>query len=164
MSDDHEHAFSELAGGLEHAMFVVTARRGEERTGCLVGFATQVSIAPPRFLVCLSMKNHTYGLAQSATHLAVHVVPDDRHDLAELFGGETGDDTNKFARCASTDGPHGLPILDACPSWFVGAVRQHVPFGDHVGFLLDPESVGAVPPGPQLTSTHAMDIDPGHDA
>lgn len=156
--------FGELAGGLVHSMFVVTARRGEERTGCLVGFTTQVSIGPPRFLVCLSMKNHTYGLAQSATHLAVHVVPADRHELAELFGSETGDDTDKFARCAWTDGPEGLPILTACPSWFVGAVRQHVPFGDHVGFVLEPVAVGAAQAGPQLVSTHALDIDAGHDA
>ena len=156
-------AYDELAGGLVHAMFVVTARRGEERSGCLVGFATQVGIDPARHLVCLSTKNHTYGVALDATHLAVHVVPADRHDVAELFGGETGDEVDKFARTPWREGPHGLPLLDACPRWFVGEVVQHVPFGDHVGFLLDPVSCSGGSAGAQLTSP-VEDVDAGHEA
>ena len=34
-------------------------------------------------------------------------------DLAELFGGETGDEVDKFARTAWRD-VHGVPILDRC--------------------------------------------------
>jgi hypothetical protein len=45
---------------LDHPMVVVTTRAGNERAGCLVGFATQVSIGPPRFLVGLSKRNRTY--------------------------------------------------------------------------------------------------------
>ena len=39
----------------------------------------------------------------------MHLVPADATGLAELFGGETGDD--KFARCEWSAGPEGLPIL-----------------------------------------------------
>jgi hypothetical protein len=69
-----------------------------ERSGCVVGFVTQASIDPWRLLVCLSPANHTCGVAARASHLAVHLIPHDRFDLARLFGELTGDDVNKFTR------------------------------------------------------------------
>jgi len=53
-------AFEALVGDLEYPMFVVTARADGEPLGCLVGFATQTSIDPPRFAVCLSHRNRTF--------------------------------------------------------------------------------------------------------
>ena len=35
----------------------------------------------------------------------VHFVPEEAEDLAELFGGETGDEVDKFERCAWRPGP-----------------------------------------------------------
>jgi len=119
-------------------MFIVTARAGDERVGCLVGFSTQASIDPPRFLVCLSHANHTYRRAGDSPVFAVHAVPADAAPLAELFGGETQDDVDKFARCRWHDGPHGLPILDDCPSWFAGRVLGRLDAGDHDAVLLEP--------------------------
>ena len=56
---DVRATFNTIVGHLEYPMFIVTARFGEERLGCLVGFATQASIDPPRFAVCLSHTNRT---------------------------------------------------------------------------------------------------------
>jgi flavin reductase (DIM6/NTAB) family NADH-FMN oxidoreductase RutF len=135
---DLDSTFGRIVGGLEYPMFIVTARAGDERLGCLVGFATQTSINPPRFAVCLSHANRTYRRARDAELLGVHCVPADAAHLAELFGGETGDDVDKFARCAWHDGPTGVPILDECENWFVGRVVRRVAAGDHDAFLLDP--------------------------
>jgi flavin reductase (DIM6/NTAB) family NADH-FMN oxidoreductase RutF len=156
--------FDGLMGTLEYPMFIVTVRDGGERAGCLVGFATQSSIHPSRFLACLSEENHTFRVAQGASHLAVHVVPESAGDLAALFGGETGDEIDKFARCSWHEGPEGLPILDDCDSWFVGRVLELTPLGDHVGFLLDPVAVHQGTEGRQLTSQQAAGIDAGHEA
>lgn len=130
--------FHELVSDLEQSMFIVTARDGDHQAGCLVGFATQCSIKPPRFLVCLSSKNRTYRLARRASHLAVHFVPREAVTLAELFGGRSGEDVDKFRRCSWQPGPVGLPILQECGNWFVGRVVERLDLGDHVGFLLDP--------------------------
>jgi flavin reductase (DIM6/NTAB) family NADH-FMN oxidoreductase RutF len=130
--------FLRLAGTLDYALFIVTAARDDRREGCVIGFATQTSFDPPRFLACLSRENRTYRLALTADALAVHLVPRARRDLAELFGGQTGDDIDKFDRCAWHPGPHGLPILDGCPTWFAGTIEARLDLGDHVGFLLDP--------------------------
>src|SRR4051794_38470955 len=110
--------FSNLVAGLGYPMFVVTAAPGGGRSGCLVGFATQTSIHPQRFLVCISERNHTYPVACAASVLAVHLVsraPSERA-LAELFGAETGDDEDKFADCAWQEGPDGVPLLVELPN------------------------------------------------
>jgi flavin reductase (DIM6/NTAB) family NADH-FMN oxidoreductase RutF len=154
--------FDLFTGALDYPMFVVTTTDGVERSGCLVGFTTQTGIDPPRFLVCLSDKNHTLGVAQAADLLAVHLLAEDQHDLAELFGGETGDEVDKFARCAWRPGPSGVPLLEACPQRMVGRILERRRLGDHVGFLLEPIDVDASGPSEVLTLHEAEDVDPGH--
>jgi flavin reductase (DIM6/NTAB) family NADH-FMN oxidoreductase RutF len=158
-------AFDALMGTLDYPMYIVTARGADsEPAGCLVGFATQASIDPSRFLACVSDKNHTYRAARGARHLAVHLVPAHGEELAELFGGETGDEVDKFARCEWSEGPEGLPILAACENWFVGRVRERLAFGDHVGFLLEPVTVHHGTEGRHFAFHRAKRIDAGHEA
>jgi flavin reductase (DIM6/NTAB) family NADH-FMN oxidoreductase RutF len=94
-ASDVRAAFNALVGHLEYPMFVVTARAGDEPLGCLVGFATQTSIDPQRFLACISRANATSRTVESATHVAVHLVGRDHVDLARLFGEESEDWTDK---------------------------------------------------------------------
>jgi flavin reductase (DIM6/NTAB) family NADH-FMN oxidoreductase RutF len=156
--------FDALVGAIDYPLYIVTTvNRGGERAGCLIGFATQGSIEPPRFLAGLSKANHTFRVAQTATHLAVHVLARDDHDLAELFGGETGDETDKFARCEYHEGPYRLPILDGVDAWFVGEVIDRFDLGDHVGHLLAPVAVQVARPA-NLLSGDASDIEAGHPA
>jgi flavin reductase (DIM6/NTAB) family NADH-FMN oxidoreductase RutF len=156
--------FEALVGDLEYPMFIVTARAGEEPLGCLVGFATQTSIDPPRFAVCLSHANRTYRLGRDAAHLGVHCVPAHAAGLAELFGGETGDEVDKFARAEWHDGPEGVPLLDECPNRFVGRVVWRADAGDHDAFLLEPIVAEHGTGEDEFTFHRAKRIDPGHDA
>lgn len=150
-------------GSLRSPMFIATTRRDDELAGCLVGFATQVSINPSHFLTCLSIQNHTYRLAQDADFLAVHLVPRAALTLARLFGGETGDDTDKFSRCEWDEGPQGLPILADCHNWLVGRIHDRLDLGDHCGFLLDPLDVRFTGDADALTAHQARGIDAGHE-
>ncbi len=161
---DVRGTFGELVGELDYSMFIVTVHAGDERAGCLVGFGTQSSIDPPRFLVCLSRKNHTYRVANGSDLLAVHFVPRRAEALAGLFGGRSGDDVDKFAHCAWRPGPGGLPILQECGNWFVGRVLERLDLGDHVGFLLEPVAAHWEGREPQFEFHRAKAITPGHPA
>jgi len=160
---DPGKTFLELAGSLDYPLFIVTAAKDDRREGCVIGFATQCSFDPPRFLACLSRENRTYRLGLIAVALAVHLIPRAREDLAQLFGGQTGDDVDKFERCAWHPGPHGVPILDDCPSWFAGTIEARLNLGDHVGFLLDPITARHAA-GDEILFFGAVkdDIEPGH--
>jgi flavin reductase (DIM6/NTAB) family NADH-FMN oxidoreductase RutF len=156
--------FDQIVGELDYPMYVVTAAAGESKAGCLVGFTSQVSIDPPRFVVGLSEKNHTTRIASEATHLAVHLLTDENRNLARLFGEQTGDEVDKFAQCRWSTGPHGVPILDDAVAWFVGRIAQRFDFGDHVGHLLAPVHVEIRRPiNGLLTFADVRDVDPGHN-
>jgi flavin reductase (DIM6/NTAB) family NADH-FMN oxidoreductase RutF len=158
-------AFEIVASRLDYPMFVATTIGPDgERAGCLVGFATQCSIDPARFLVCVSDKNRTYRVLQGSDAMALHVVPADAEDLVELFGGETADETDKFARCDWRDGPHGLPILERCASWFAGPIVDRVALGDHIGHVIEPTAGEAAYDGPAYPFSRAKRIEPGHEA
>jgi flavin reductase (DIM6/NTAB) family NADH-FMN oxidoreductase RutF len=149
-------------------MVVVTAAAGDERDGCLVGFHSQSSIHPRRYVVWLSVANRTYRIAQRADHLAVHALTASDHALAERFGGTTGDDTDKLADVGWSPGPGGAPLLDDLPTRFVGRVEAWLPAteGDHRGVVLVPvDAAGAdLAPGGPFRLRQARDITPGHPA
>ena len=155
--------FDDLVGRLDYPMLIVTAAAGGRRSGCLVGFSTQCSLEPPRYLVCISTANHTAGVAARSEHLAVHVLDRADHGLSLLFGEQTGDDVDKFARCAWTE-RRGVPVLDGPKAWFVGRVVDRVPFGDHVGHVLEPVEARVGAGLDLLGFQQVKDMEPGHPA
>ncbi|TLF76761.1 flavin reductase family protein [Nocardia cyriacigeorgica] len=165
--DEVGEAFDALIAAADGPIWVVTTVADGRKAGCLVGFAGQVSITPRRFLVAVSKNNHTYRIARRAEYLAVHLLTGEHFDLARLFGTTTGESTDKFARCAWSSGPHGLPILDGAAGWFAGRVIARSDLGDHVGHLLEPLTATAPPPTATGSALHlraVADLTPGHEA
>ncbi len=160
-----ENFFDALIAAADPPVFVVTLAADGRRAGCLVGFAAQVAIAPRRFLVCLSEVNHTYRLAQRTEFVGVHLIGSDHASLALLFGGETGDEIDKFAHCSWRAGPHDVPVLDDAAAWSCGRVLARHDFGDHMGLVLAPETgeIRQSEPG-ALRYHHVADLEPGHPA
>jgi flavin reductase (DIM6/NTAB) family NADH-FMN oxidoreductase RutF len=145
MAEPGTEAFEKLVGLLNYPMFVVTTQVDGVAAGCLVGFASQASIHPPRFLVGLSTNNHTFRVAANATHLAVHLFDREHLDVVELFGG--------------------IPILDDAAAWFVRKILDRFSLGDHVGHLLEP--VDGDPPHELerwVSFGDVRDLRPGHEA
>jgi flavin reductase (DIM6/NTAB) family NADH-FMN oxidoreductase RutF len=163
VSDDS--AFHRIVARLDYPMFVLTVADGDERSGCLIGFATQVSIDPARYLACVSKKNHTFGVAERSRVFVLHVPRVTDTDIATRFGELTGDEVDKFATVAWTEGPEGVPVLDRL-DWFAGRVVDRVDAGDHVGYVLDVLDAGRADHAdePQLGFQAVRDLHPGHEA
>lgn len=156
---------TDFGDALDGAMYVVTATSGGERAGCLVEFASPCSIDPPHFVAWLSTANRTYAVAREARYLTVHVLGRGQRDLAELFGEETGDTVDKFARTAWRPGREGSPVLSDVRTWFTGRIERVLPGGDHVGFVLLPveqaDPGGGTPVLP-LRHRHVQGLEAGH--
>jgi flavin reductase (DIM6/NTAB) family NADH-FMN oxidoreductase RutF len=165
MADTGAQAFDRVVASANEAMVVVTAAAGERRAGCLVGFHSQTSIEPRRYTVWLSKANHTYRVALSATHLAVHFLTTADRDLAEVFGALSGDDVDKFARCDWEPGPEGVPLLRRCPNRLV-VVRAILldDGGDHVAVSGLPIAARATGDFTPLRYADVRDLVPGHEA
>jgi flavin reductase (DIM6/NTAB) family NADH-FMN oxidoreductase RutF len=156
--------FDRIVDQLDAPVFLATTWDGSERSGCLIGFATQCSIRPSRFLVCVSKANHTWGVVQDAAIVVVHVPRTGDRALVELFGEETGDEVDKFARCAWTPGPAGVPVLDGL-DWFAGRIVGRTDVGDHEALLLEPTGEGrATRREPVLGFQDVRDMEAGHPA
>ena len=157
--------FNSLVGDLDYPMFIVTVRAGGERSGCLIGFATQASIDPPRFLVCLSHNNRTYRVGCDAELLGVHFVPEDAAELAELFGGETGDEVDKFDRCAWQRGAGRRAAARRLPEPLrrPGAASASTP-ATTTRSCSSRWPPRAAPTSDEFTFHRAKRIEPGHEA
>jgi flavin reductase (DIM6/NTAB) family NADH-FMN oxidoreductase RutF len=155
--------YERLLDRVDTPAVVVTTAVGETRSGCLVTFASPCSMEPPRFGVWLSTVNRTYELAAGASALAVHFLSEAHRPTAELFGGETGFEIDKFARCGWSPGPEGLPVLDDCVGWFVGRIVEWLPTGDHTLHVLAPVAAEVREPGEGrvLGLREVRDISPG---
>ncbi len=160
---DAEYEFQRLVADLDYPLLIVTVVGDGERSGCLVGFATQCSIHPPRYWICISEANHTWGVAMRAETMVVHVPSSDERALAELFGEATGDEVDKFSRAEWTPGPDGVtPVLSECTRWFAARILQRVDGGDHTSFLVEPFAASSGGERGQLGFQAAKDMDPGH--
>lgn len=157
-------ASESLAQIVDYPLYVVTVAAGDELSGCLAGFVSQCSIHPPQWLVCISRRNHTYGVATRAGGLALHLLGAGQADTAALFGEETGDAVDKLVSCRWRPGPGGAPVLERCAAWVAGPIEGRAPFGDHEGFVLAAADGGVGDEEGQLTFRHIPPLAPGHPA
>jgi flavin reductase (DIM6/NTAB) family NADH-FMN oxidoreductase RutF len=159
------HVFDDLMAMLDAPVFVVTTQDDGRPSGCLISFATQTSVRPPSFMVVMRRGSATCDAARRSEHLAVHVLSQRQVVLAELFDGETDDETEKFGRCSWRVGPHGMPILDEAIAWFVGRTAHWIDIGDHVAYIVEPVA-GWVPDSYEdvLYLSDLDELEPGNEA
>jgi flavin reductase (DIM6/NTAB) family NADH-FMN oxidoreductase RutF len=167
MNDDSEAAvraaMEAFTAAVDYPLYIVTVGSPSgERSGCLAGFVTQCSIIPPRFLVCISKLNHTFGVGERSSGIALHLLGRRQTELASVFAEETGDCTDKFERCRWHQGANGAPILDECAVWLDGSVLERWSVGDHEAFLMRPTNGGRGKHDGLLTYREAPDFTPGH--
>jgi flavin reductase (DIM6/NTAB) family NADH-FMN oxidoreductase RutF len=161
----HPRPYDALAASVDSPMYVVTAARGDDHAGCLVGFSVQCSIDPLHHLVCLSMANVTWEVACDAEWLVVHALHERDHEVAALFGELTEREVDKFEHCRWSPGPGGAPVLEGC-DWFAGRVVDRVDLGDHQGFVLaiGDEGSAARADEPPLGFPGVRDLEAGNPA
>jgi flavin reductase (DIM6/NTAB) family NADH-FMN oxidoreductase RutF len=161
---DAAAAIASMVDRSDYPLYVATMASPDERSGCLVGFVTQCSIRPPRYLVCISKENHTWEVFQKTDSLALHLLGGDQHELASVFGEETGDTTDKFDQVAWTDGVTGSPVLSECAAWLEGRIIDRVDVGDHEAGVVTPVAGGGGTHPGEFTLSDGKDLEPGHPA
>ncbi len=155
-----------LTDRADYSLYVATAKADSgELSGCLVGFVTQCSIRPARFLVCISTANHTYRVIQEAGGIALHLLGGGQTELASLFGEVSGDSADKFERCRWRVGSlTGSPVLVECAAWIEGSILDRFDVGDHQALLVEPLAGGPGTETGTLTIQHLPPLEPGHPA
>ena len=107
-------AFRSLSSGL----YLITAKAGDVRCGCVVNTLVQVASEPATLSVSLNKENATTAAILESGRFAATVLAEDTPmELIGTFGFHTSADTDKFAACASAlDGaevPYVTELLSA---------------------------------------------------
>ncbi len=148
---------------VDYPLYVITARAPDgEMSGCVAGFVTQCSIEPPNFVVCVSKENHTYGVAERASAMGLHLLGRDQVALVHLFAEETGDRVDKFASAAWRLGEGGAPLLEDVAARLEGRILGHIAVGDHDAFVRRAERAAAGNRPGLLTYRTTPPLEPGH--
>ena len=165
MTSPDDDAFDTLMTSVDQPLVVVTTAAEGERAGCLVGFHAQSSIDSEHYCVWLSKANHTYRMALRAKHFAVHFLTDGDLELAEVFGTQCSDETDKFAGLAVDTDETGVPLLRSAPNRIVlERIAALDDGGDHVCMTTRVVSAHSAGPFTPLRVSDAKDLEPGHPA
>lgn len=103
-----KRALRTLAGGVS----VITAGRGEDRTGATVTSATGLSMDPPTMIVNINKGSSTWPAIQRHGHFCVNILSDGQQAIANRFAGIGGvKGTARYEGAEWTTLVSGAPVL-----------------------------------------------------
>ena len=126
-------AFRSLSSGL----YLITAKAGDVRCGCVVNTLVQVASEPATLSVSLNKENATTAAILESGRFAATVLAEDTPmELIGTFGFHTSADTDKFAACASAlDGAEVPYVTEHGLARFSVSVTETIDVGSHYLFV-----------------------------
>jgi flavin reductase (DIM6/NTAB) family NADH-FMN oxidoreductase RutF len=128
---------------------VITTRTPEgEPKGLTATAFTSLSLDPPRILVCVSTRSHTYpALMTEGAAFAVNMLRCEQEGIADIFASKRDD---KFLLVDVEDGLLGVPVLKNTLAHLECRVVARYPGGDHVILVASVEHLASDEQGEPL--------------
>ena len=141
--------FRSLSSGL----YLITAKAGDARCGCVVNTLVQVASEPATLSVSLNKENATTAAILESGRFAATVLAEDTPmELIGTFGFHTSADTDKFAACASAvDGAEVPYVTEHGLARFSVSVTETIDVGSHYLFVGVVEEAEMLAAGDPLT-------------
>jgi flavin reductase (DIM6/NTAB) family NADH-FMN oxidoreductase RutF len=118
------------------AMVTVVTVAGSPPAGFTATSFTLVSLRPPLVSVALSRHSSSWPALKHASHLGVHLLGEEQHEVARTFA--TSGIDRFAAHGAWRSGPYGVPLLESSVAWLLCRVTQQVSAGEHTLVLAEP--------------------------
>lgn len=145
---------------LTYGLYVVSAKNGDEQSGCVVNTLVQVTAIPARLSVAVSKDNFTAELIQASGRFTAAAL-DQRADFPYIgrFGFRTGREFAKFEGIACGEDQAGVPYpKDAVCARFSVKVEQTVDLGTHLMFIGAVEEAETLSDETPLTYAYYRDV------
>lgn len=145
-------AFRSLSSGL----YLITAREGDRRCGCVVNTLVQVASEPPTLAVSLNKENATTAAILASGRFAATVLAQDAPmELIGAFGFHSSLDTDKFSFCSYREDGAEIPyVLDHALARFSVRLTETIDVGGHYLFVGVVEEADVLAEGSALTYAH----------
>ena len=113
------------------AVFVLTARSGEEANGLTSASLCSVSAEPPLVLVSLNRDSTAERLIAESGAFAINFLTEEQHRIARLFTGVETTPEERFAEGRWDRLVTGAPVLDGALATFDCQVETQLSHGTH---------------------------------
>lgn len=90
---------------------IITTEHNGQRYGLTATAVSSVSADPPRLLVCINRSGKTHDVILQSRRFCVNVLTEDQRDVAMVFAGMGGKDTDRFATGDWATLATGAPVL-----------------------------------------------------
>ena len=153
---------------LSYGLFVLTAKDGEKRNGCITNTAIQVASEPNQISFAVNKANYTHDMVMKTKVCNISVLSEAAEfELFKHFGFQSGRDVDKFAEFADCKtAENGVPyITKGTNAYFSIEVTQTVDLGSHTLFIGVPTAMEVLSDIPSATySFYQSNIKPKPEA
>lgn len=148
---------------ISYGLYIVSAGKGDRRSGYVSNAVFQVTAEPAQFAVCCSKNNYTASLIDENRAFAISVLKKDSdQSLISLFGYKSGRDVDKFSSTGYITGITGAPIVtDDTLAWFECRVVQSIDVGTHILFTAEIVNNRLIEDGEPLTYSYYREVRKG---
>ena len=153
---------------LSYGLFVLTAKDGEKRNGCITNTAIQVASEPNQISFAVNKANYTHDMAMKTKVCNISVLSEAAEfELFKHFGFQSGRNVDKFADftdCKTAE--NGVPyITKGTNAYFSIEITQTVDLGSHTLFIGVPTAMEVLSDVPSATySFYQSNIKPKPEA
>lgn len=131
------------------AATMVTSHWGGKDNVMAAAWHSALSRQPPIYMVAISPKRFSHRLISESGEFVVNFVPYDARELVAVVGGCSGEQEDKFDRCALARLPARkvrAPVLEIAYAAYECRVVGRHPAGDHDLFMGEILAVHYAPP------------------
>ena len=140
-------AFRAGMRALAGTVTVLTTVHVGRRSGLTATAVCSLSAEPPRLLACVNQRGASYAAFAASRRLAINVLAEGQFAIAEIFAGQGGPGSDRFAAGEWRDGEaEGLPLLEGAVSTFecrmaemIDALTHAILIGDIMAVRTNPD-------------------------
>lgn len=148
---------------LSYGLYIIGAKAGDRRAGCVVNTFQQVTSSPLQVSVALNKENTTTGIIEeSGCFTATCLAQDATMELIGAFGFHSSATRDKFAEFNAGEDASGVPyIAEQCVSRFSARVVQTLDLGTHLLFVGEVVEADVVCAGEPMTYAYYHQVKGG---
>ncbi len=120
-----------------YGLYVVTSNDGKKDNGLIVNTVTQVTNTPNRIAVTINKENYSHHVIKQTGKMNLNCLSTDApFSVFEIFGFQSGRNTDKFAGCTPLRSDNGLVFLKRYINAFMSLnVESYVDLDTHGMFI-----------------------------
>ncbi|MCJ7801202.1 MAG: flavin reductase family protein [Candidatus Marinimicrobia bacterium] len=122
---------------IPNGLFIITARDGDNATGAVISFVTQISIDPSYIALSIRKNSSFYDVAEKSKYLAIHLPSKEQQSMVSSFikiKDQSHDSINGYSfKWSELDNP----LLDDIPMILEVKIIEKIDIGDHPIFICE---------------------------